>query len=144
VFAFLLRKLSAFEQFGLLLLRAGSGIFLAFLHGWRKLDGLYNHLVHDESWRFIQTVELLGFPIPFIFASLAAIIEFIGGLFLAVGFYTRYAAVLIGIVMTVAMYRHLISDMRYELASLFLLITIYFAVRGPGRFSIDRVLKKDH
>jgi putative oxidoreductase len=144
VTANILRKLTAFESFGLLLLRGSGGLFLSLLHGWRKINGLYDYLIHGEAWRFVHTVESLGFPMPIFFASLAALIEFLGGLLFAVGLFTRYVAILIALTMTVAVYRHLISDMRYELAALFLLISLYMTVRGPGRFSLDRVLKTDH
>lgn len=138
-----LARLSVLEHFGLFALRAGSGLFLSFLHGWGKVTGLWAHAVHGESWGFADTVASLGFPIPLLFASISALTEFIGGLFFAAGLYTRYAAFFISINMGVAVYRHLITDMRYELAALFLLISLYILIKGAGRYSIDRFLTID-
>ncbi len=137
------KKFSPLEPLGLLFLRAGAGIFLTFFHGWRKIGSLFAHLTSNEPWGFIDTVSSLGFPFPLFFATLAAVIEFVGGLFLASGFLTRFASFFIALTMCVAVYRHLISDMRFELAALFLLISFYFLVRGPGRYSLDRLLGKD-
>jgi putative oxidoreductase len=136
-----LSRLSAFEQFGLLLLRVGSGLFLAFLHGWGKITSLWGHLFRGEDWGFPGTVASLGFPFPLFFAGIATFVEFIGGLLFAAGLYTRYVSLLIAITMSVAVYRHLISDMRYELAALFLLISLYLLFRGAGRYSCDRFFK---
>jgi putative oxidoreductase len=138
-----LSRFSAFEQFALLMLRAGSGIFLALLHGWNKITALFGHLFSGDEWRFIDTVSSLGFPIPVVFAAVVSLVEFVGGLLFAIGYYTRYVALLIAITMGVAVYRHLISDMRYELAALFLLITLYILTRGAGRYSFDRFLRQD-
>ncbi len=138
-----LSRLSAFEQFGLLLLRVGGGLFLAFLHGWGKMTGLWGYLFKGDDWGFPNSVASIGFPIPFFFAALSTLTEFIGGLMFAAGLYTRYVAVFIVINMSVAVYRHLISDMRYELAALFLLISFYILLRGAGRYSCDRFFKTD-
>jgi putative oxidoreductase len=138
-----LNRFASFEHFGLLLLRAGSGLFLSFLHGWGKITSLWDHLIHGADWGFPNTVASLGFPFPLFFAALSSIVEFLGGLLFAAGLYTRYVALLIFINMSVAVYRHLISDMRYELAALFLLISIYILFRGAGRFSCDRFFKTD-
>jgi putative oxidoreductase len=140
---YVLSRLSFLEQPALMLLRAGSGLFMAFLHGWGKIKGAWGHLVRGEDWGFPDSVSALGFPIPLLFAVLAALSEFIGGLLLAVGLYTRTAALFIAIVMSVAVYRHLTTDMRYELAALFLLVSFFFLVRGAGRLSLDRYLKTE-
>ncbi len=138
-----LHGFSVFEQFGLLLLRVGSGLFLAFLHGWGKMTALWGHLFQGDDWGFPNTVASLGFPFPLFFAGVVAIVEFVGGLLFAAGLFTRYVAVFITINMSVAVYRHLISDMRYELAALFLLISLYILFRGAGRYSCDRFFKTD-
>jgi len=139
----LLARFSTFEQFGLLLLRVGSGLFLAFLHGKGKMISLWNHLFRGDEWGFPDTVASLGFPFPLFFAGVVAFVEFIGGIMFAAGIYTRYVALLITINMGVAVYRHLISDMRYELAALFFLIAVYMLFRGAGRYSFDRFFKTD-
>jgi putative oxidoreductase len=138
-----LARLSIFEFIGLLALRAGSGLFLASFHGWGKVTALWAHLIHGEVWGFPNTVASLGFPIPLFFAALSTITEFIGGLLFAAGLYTRYVALFILINMSVAVYRHVVTDMRYELAALFLLISLYILIKGAGRYSLDRFLNFD-
>src|SRR5690625_3369809 len=71
---------------GLLILRVGLGLTLAFAHGWGKIppaDG------------FVGMVGGLGFPAPTLFAWLAGLAEFAGGLLLAIGLLTRSAAIFV-------------------------------------------------
>ncbi len=107
------------------------------------MTGLWGHLIKGEEWGFPNSVASIGFPIPLFFAAVSTLTEFIGGLTFAAGLYTRYVALFISINMSVAVYRHLISDMRYELAALFLLISFYILLRGAGRYSCDRFFKTD-
>lgn len=114
---------------------------MAAFHGWGKVKSAYALLLHDQEWRFVQTVASLGFPFPMFFAMAAAIAEFFGGLLLAVGFLTRWAAGLIAITMLVAVYRHLTTDWRFELAALYLVIALLFLFGDPGRWALDTRLR---
>lgn len=51
---------------------------------------------------FAMMVDKLGFPMPAVFAYLAALTEFLGGLAMLAGVYTRYAGYGLAIVMLVA------------------------------------------
>ncbi|HET9533010.1 MAG TPA: DoxX family protein [Blastocatellia bacterium] len=127
-------------DWGLLFLRVGAGLMLISLHGWGKLTGAYGNLIHGQEWGFIGGVASLGFPFATFFAVCAALSESVGALMLAAGLYTRYAAIPIGFTMLVATYRHVTTDMRFELAAVYLLIAVMFALVGPGRFSLDELL----
>jgi putative oxidoreductase len=129
------------SDLGLLLVRVLAGGMLAAFHGWGKVKSAYALLVHDQEWRFVHTVASLGFPLPTVFAIAAAIAEFFGGLFLAVGFLTRLAASAIAITMLVAVYRHLTTDWRFELAALYLVIALLFLLGDPGRWALDARLR---
>ena len=121
-------------DFGLLVLRAFAGLSLAFGHGLGKLP---------VSSGFIEGVGNLGFPVPIVFAWTAALSEFLGGLFLASGFYTRTATVFIGFTMATAGFiRHAEDPFgTKEKALLFLAVAFLFFFSGPGRYSLDRILK---
>ncbi len=129
------------SDFGLLLVRVCAGGMLAAFHGWAKVKSAYALLLHDQEWRFVQTVAGLGFPFPMLFALAAAIAEFFGGLLLAVGLLTRWAAGAIAITMLVAVYRHLTTDWRFELAALYLVIALLFFFGDPGRWALDARLR---
>jgi putative oxidoreductase len=114
---------------------------LAAFHGWGKVKSAYAWLMQDQEWRFVQTVAGLGFPFPTFFAMAAAAAEFFGGLLLAVGLLTRGAAGLIAITMLVAVYRHLTTDWRFELAALYLVIAVLFVLGDAGRWALDARLR---
>ena len=117
------------------LLRFSVGILLAGLHGSGKIP---------PNERFIEGVTALGFPAPVIFAWLAAIAELIGGIFLAVGFLNRTSAFFIAITMFVAAFGRNIHDPWgvKELSIIYLVIAIFFAIRGAGRWSVDNLIKR--
>ena len=118
----------------LTVLRVFAGLAMALAHGWNKFppgEGL------------VQRTEDMGFPAPTLFAWLAGICEFIGGLMMAAGFVTRVAAFMVAAVMTVAVViAHAGDDFRdRELALLFLAISVAFLFVGGGRYSVDRFLR---
>lgn len=122
---------------GLLWLRLGLGIGLAWLHGWGKLTGAFGYLFGGEEWRFIAGVEAIGFPIPVFFAFAAALAEGVGALLVAVGFLTRPAAIAVAFTMLVAVYRHLSQGQGAELAALYLIGAVAIILIGPGAHSVD-------
>lgn len=125
----------------LALLRATGGLFLLLFHGWGKIASAVDYVFLGEPWRFVSVVASLGFPFPGFFAVLAALAEFVGGLLLAVGLFTRPAAAAIAATMAIAAFRHLSTDMRIELPVLYLLIAAIFLVSPTNPFSLDGKLK---
>ncbi|HWP42269.1 MAG TPA: DoxX family protein [Blastocatellia bacterium] len=124
-------------DWGLFFLRVGAGLMLFYFHGMGKLTAAYGNLIHGQEWRFIEGVAALGFPFAGFFAVCAALSEGVASLMMAAGLFTRYAAIPVGFTMLVATYRHVTSDMRFELAFVYLLIALLFGLIGAGRYSID-------
>ncbi len=127
--------LSPLANAGLALLRIFAGVSLAFAHGIGKLP---------PSERFIEGTANLGFPSPTFFAWAAALSEFLGGAFLALGLLTRWASFFIACVMMIALLGVHIADpyQKQELAFLYLAIALAFMMKGSGDWSIDSFLRK--
>ncbi len=122
------------------LLRVAAGVMLALGHGVNKVP---------PAEGFIGAVGDLGFPMPTLFAWLAAFAELVGGLCLAVGLLTRPAAFLIAVTMAVAAGLQHATDPWFasegpskELAVLYLVIALQFLAAGSGRYSIDRFWRR--
>jgi putative oxidoreductase len=116
----------------LLLLRVIAGIAMA-MHGVGKIQSPFNWMGPDAS-------------VPAFLQFLAAVAEFGGGIALALGVVTRIASLGITITMLVAFSLHafILGDpfvnpkgSSYELATLYLIISLFFIFYGGGRFSID-------
>jgi len=131
---------SVAADIGLTVPRIAAGLMLAIGHGWGKMP---------PSEGFIAGVEDLGFPLPILFAWLAGISEFFGGVLLALGLFTRPAAMMIAGTMFVAAFIRHWDDAFFlggggaskEPAILYLIIALAFVLAGSRRFSIDRQLR---
>lgn len=120
---------------GLALLRIFAGIALAFAHGYSKVppgEGL------------ITRAGEMGFPMPVFFAWAAGLSEFLGGIFLALGFLTRISSFFIAFTMLVALIGVHGADPfnRQELAFIYLFVAIAFMLKGSGDWSVDSFLRK--
>jgi putative oxidoreductase len=134
--------LDQLEPIARLLVRVGFGLLLALNHGWGKASAAFGFVFLGQEWRFVGVVGEMGFPLPAFFAICAALAEFVGGLLLAAGLFTRYAAAFVTINMSVAVLRHLFTNMRYELAALYLIVAVYLLLSGAGKLSLDAMIKK--
>ncbi len=121
---------------GLFIVRL-AGIALA-THGYKKVFGGGI----DED--FVNKVGELGFPLPKLFAWAAGISELLGGAMVALGLYTRIAAIFAGTTMFVAAFLRHANDSfdKRELALLYLMVLLGLAFTGPGKWSIDGLARK--
>ena len=128
--------LPTWPSLSLLLLRLIVGA--AFVqHGWGKMQNPFGWMGQ-------------GAPVPGIFQFLAAFSEFGGGLALILGLLTSIAMLGLGFTMLVATYMHMVvmgdpfvnptGGSSYELALVFLGVTIMMLFVGPGAFSVDAKL----
>jgi putative oxidoreductase len=107
--------------------------------GWGKLNDLPRMIENFTGW---------GIPFPHILTPFVAGVEFVGGILLILGLFTRIAAVPLVIVMIVA----IISAKWDEVDSLetllefdesaYLAIFLWLAVAGPGPVSLDYLLQR--
>ncbi len=128
-----LSSLSANLSF--LALRVFVGLSMAFAHGAMKMP---------PPQGFVDGLGEMGLPFPFFMAWCAGISEFIGGILLALGLFTRPSAALIAGTMFVAGFIHHAADpyRMKELAFLYLFTAIFFIFWGGGPLSLDRLIFK--
>lgn len=127
--------MSPLANAGLTLLRIAAGGALALSHGIGKMP---------PSDGFIEGTAKIGFPLPVVFAWAAALSEFLGGAFLALGLFTRVSSFFIAVTMLVALVGVHRADpfQKQELAFLYLFIALAFMLKGSGDWSIDSFLRK--
>ncbi|PSN14397.1 DoxX family protein [filamentous cyanobacterium CCT1] len=91
-------------------------------------------------------VAYLGLPFPITLSYMAAFTELIGAPLVALGLFTRPAALGLFFTMTVAMYHHVkvagLSIPYLELSALYAATFLFFVINGGGRFSVDALLAK--
>ena len=135
------------DDIGMTVLRLVLGVvFLA--HGSQKMFGWFGGYGFKGTMGFFTQVA----HIPTVFAFLAIVAEFFGGLGLICGLLTRIAAFGITVNMLVAIFMvHLPNGFfmnwtgqqkgeGFEYHLLVLALTVALMIRGAGAFSIDRAL----
>lgn len=120
----------------LLILRVVAGVAFAY-HGYGKIQNPF-------AWMGPES------PVPGIFQFLAALSEFGGGIAWVLGIITPLASLGAFFTMLVAASFHAIvqgdpfvsmtGGPSYELAAIFLAISILFMCMGPGKFSVDKII----
>jgi putative oxidoreductase len=127
---------------GLLIIRVIAGLTMA-AHGSQKLFGWFDGPGRRGT---AAMMEKLGFRDAAVMASLAGLAEFAGGLGLALGFLTPFAAIAIVVVMLNAAFTvHLKNGFwntagGYEYPLVMSAIAVGIAATGPGDASADNAL----
>lgn len=128
-----------FTDFGLLWLRALIGLALMY-HGWLKV-------IHGMEG-FGESIAKMGSPFdyaPLFFAWLAVLTGLLGGFFILLGLWTRYAAIALIIVLCGAAFVHNAGHPiiqpgdanTMELPLLYLTAVVAIFIMGAGRYSVD-------
>jgi putative oxidoreductase len=134
MFRFFASTNSFLVDLGLLLLRLSSGL-LMMTHGWAKWTGFAEYSASfADPLRIGSTASLV----------LTIFAEFFCALFLALGLFTRGVLVPLIILTLVIVFmvhgNYPLGKKEHGLLFLFPYILIFFA--GPGKYSVDRLIKK--
>lgn len=127
------------QHWGLTVLRVVvGGVFLA--HGAQKV---FVYGFHGVAGAFAG----MGVPVPAVTSVLVALVELLGGAALIAGFLTRWAAILNGFDMLVAimlvhMKNGFFNPMGVEFPLTLLAACLVLAVVGPGAGSVDGAMAK--
>ncbi len=131
---------TAASGWGLFVLRLAMGsVFIA--HGAQKLFGAFGGPGLNG---FSEMMAKMGLKPAIAWACAVALVEFVGGLFLVLGFLTQISAGLIAVVMAVALLTvHLkngffIKTGGFEFVLVLLAAAIALATLGPGNFAIKK------
>ncbi|HEY1135765.1 MAG TPA: DoxX family protein [Nocardioides sp.] len=127
------------QDVALLLARVVTGVVLI-AHGWQKVstNGL------DATG---QGFDAMGVPAPDAAAPFTAGVELVGGVLLVLGLLTPVAGVLVAAVLAGAFwFAHrgttiLAGEGGWELVAVIGFLGLVLAAVGPGRFSLDAVLR---
>ncbi|MBI1201439.1 MAG: DoxX family membrane protein [Rhodopseudomonas sp.] len=126
------------------LVRVTIGLMLV-PHGAQKLFGWFGGYGVEATGQFFATK--LGLPASL--ALLAGLIEFFGGLFLAVGLLTRPVAALVFGMMAVAVITvhipagYFWTDGGYEYPLMWGIVALAYVIRGGGRYSVDALIARE-
>ncbi len=130
-----LSQAQPFSDLALLLLRLFVGLFLIW--------GVWDNITSPERMQeFVGFLEKHGFPSPRILAPLSVYAQFAIGVAFVLGLLTRWAGVLcaINFVVAIVMVDHL-GGMRGVFPSgCLVVIGLYLATHGAGRYSIDAAI----
>ena len=122
-------------DFGLLLLRFVFGSTMIMNHGYKKLVG-FNTMKE-------KFMDFMGLG-PTFSLSLTIFAEVFCAALLMIGLFTRFAALVLLIAMTVALFMahngEIFGD--GESAALFMVAFLFLMLVGPGRYSIDNLISK--
>jgi len=126
------------------LLRVTTGLLLM-PHGAQKLFGMFGGGGLEGTAGFLGSV---GYPAPYLMALAIGMVEFFGGLLIALGFLTRPAALAVAIFMAFAVSFHLGNGFfwtarGFEYPLLWGIAALFFAVKGGGNISIDRKIGRE-
>lgn len=125
------------KDLGLLILRLGWGFTFIIVHGWPKLAG------GQEKWTTIGgAMASLGITfLPVFWGFMCAVVEFLGGILLVMGWHFRLACALLTfnmLVATLSMASKGGGSMgtAYPFEVMVVFMALFFV--GPGRFSLDK------
>lgn len=122
------------EDAALLLMRLLVGAFLVY--------GVWDNIASAERMaEFATFLDKFGFPAPVFMAPLSVWAQFLCGLAFIVGFATKWAGLIcaFNFVVAIAMVDHHQGIRGSFPSACLVVIGLYLATRGPGRWAVDRL-----
>ena len=134
----------AFEPFALPLLRLAMGLTLV-PHGCQKLFGWFGGAGFEK---FTEIFDKIGWYPAAFWVAVVALTETVGGLMLAFGFLTRFAAAAILIFMLNAIWATSAKGFFWaqgglEYPLIIAMVALVFLIRGGGKYSVDHALGRE-
>ena len=134
----------AFEPFALPLLRVAMGLVLV-PHGCQKLFGWFGGAGFEK---FTEIFDKIGWHPAAFWVAVVALTESVGGLMLAFGFLTRFAAAAILIFMINAVWATSAKGFFWtqgglEYSLIIGVVALVFLIRGGGEYSVDHALGRE-
>jgi len=129
---------------GLLILR-GAGLLLALTFGVQKIGWYWSALHAGKPFSSIGLAPLIakmGFPISVALALWITFNESIGAFLSGCGLLTRLLAASAALGMAGSLYTSIRLGEDWLRAALYLIIFIALIFTGPGKFSVDHLLKR--
>lgn len=127
-------KTDSKRNLGLLIIRFSLALVFI-IHGWLKLQNL------ESTGMFFESLQI---PYPHIMAYVAGIVEFGGGILLALGILSCLTYSLLAITMLVAVVTTLSRGFvdGYEFAFVFFCFFIALMFTGPGEWTFKKLFHK--
>ncbi len=136
----ILSAFAPYRNMGILIIRIGIGIMFI-IHGYPKISG------GIERWEWLgQQMQLIGIDIiPTFWGFMASISEFIGGIFLILGFLSKPTTIVLTFTMIIAsLYKFNIGEgingASHPIEMAIIFIGLFFT--GPGKYSLDKLIFK--
>ena len=127
------------SDIGILILRVFPGFAMFLNHGISKISA------GTAKWERLGSTltDLIGFEsLKIFFGFMASYAESLGALFIMVGLLTRFSSFLLFFTMIVASLKHYFEGEFSELAFIYGCIYFTLIISGPGKYSVDNILKK--
>lgn len=131
------------KDLGLLVLR-GAGFLLALTFGVQKIGWYWTAFYAGKSLFHAGLTPLItrmGFPIPIVLALWITFNESIGAFLIGCGLPTRLLAVSAALGMAGAFYTSILLGEDWLRAALYLIAFVALSLTGPGKFSVDDLIK---
>jgi uncharacterized membrane protein YphA (DoxX/SURF4 family) len=126
---------------GLLILRLAAGLGLICFHAWREALSGWQFFWRKEPWIYAAEIAERGFPLPEIVAAVSAGAGLLFSGFLAAGLLGRLPALVLLLCALTGIFLYAGVPLLGEMISLYAAVYLVLTLCGPGRFSLDSLLR---